>query len=302
MSRVDQALRRASGHGSVESEREPDSGVTRIHEFATEELRPAAVAKAQPSRVAVPSARVNDVRSTPRLATTVQGKIVIDPQVPNACVEEYRRLATTLHLLQAQKGTKTLIVSSALPRDGKTLTSTNLALTLSESYKRRVLLLDADFRRPSVHEIFGLQNVQGLSDGLLGTNPLPVIRVTNQLTVLPAGAPTASPMAMLTSERMRQFMREARERFDWVILDTPPVGLISDASLLADLVDGVLLVIGAGGTPHAAIKRAISEFGRERILGVVLNRVVEDAAKKTYYGHYYNGDYYQSSPGEKKTV
>jgi Mrp family chromosome partitioning ATPase len=86
---------------------------------------------------------------------------------------------------------------------------------------------------------------------------------------------------------MRSIISEARSQFDWVILDTPPVGLISDANLLASLAEGVLLVVGAGETPYAAVQRAVSEFGRERIMGVVLNRVNDKVLAGTYYREYY---------------
>ena len=286
MSRVDQALRRAAGR-AVDDAAEPES--TRFEDFPTEERR---VATVVPKTRPFPPAAAPFAASGPltHLAPAVDGKVVIDSQISGASVEEYRRLATTLHLMQELNGLRALIVSSALPRDGKTLTSTNLALTLSESYERRVLLVDADFRRPSVHGIFGLSNTSGLADGLRGESPtsMPFIQASPYLTVLTAGVFHGSPMAGLTSERMRQVMTDWRARFDWVIVDTPPVGLISDANLLASLVDGVLLVIGAGATPYAAIKRAVSEFGREKIVGVVLNRVTDDIAKKTYYGEYYD--------------
>jgi capsular exopolysaccharide synthesis family protein len=175
------------------------------------------------------------------------------------------------------------------------LTSTNLALTLSESFKRRVLLIDADLRRPSIHEVFRLPNTRGLADGLRSESPgtLPLIEVTPKLTVLPAGTPDNSPMAGLTSDRMRAVLKEASERFDWVLLDTPPIGVISDANLLAGLVDGVLLVIGAGTTDYPSIKRTIAELGQDRILGIVLNRVADDIADYSYYEEYY----YSSTEG-----
>jgi capsular exopolysaccharide synthesis family protein len=181
------------------------------------------------------------------------------------------------------------MVSSARPRDGKTLTSTNLALTLSESFKRKVLLVDADLRRPSIHEVFRLPNAHGLADGLRSeaSGTLPLIEVTPKLTVLPAGTPDNSPMAGLTSERMRAVLKEAATRFDWILLDTPPIGVIADANLLAGLVDGVMLVIGAGTTDYAAIKRTITELGESRIIGIVLNRVVGDIATNAYYEQYY---------------
>jgi Mrp family chromosome partitioning ATPase len=113
--------------------------------------------------------------------------------------------------------------------------------------------------------------------------------VSEWLTVLPAGMPDHNPMAGLTSERMKGVLAEAAGRFDWVILDTPPIGLISDANLLAGLVDGVLIVIGAGTTDYTAVQRLISQVGRERIIGVVLNRVQEETAQLRYQRDYYGG-------------
>ncbi len=290
MSRVDQAFKRASGRIPAESVNDAEDGSIRVDEFPAEDRRASAVVHRarQISRPRETVPAEPEIRPA-QLASDVDGKVVTDNETSWASVEEYRRLAASLHLMQKQKGLRSLIVSSALPRDGKSLTSTNLALTLSESYKRRVLLIDADFRRPSLHRIFGLPNAGGLAAGLRGTGPisLPFVQLTNYLTVLPAGVTDNSPVAGLTSERMRSVVLDVQERFDWVIVDTPPVGLISDANLLASLVDGVLLVVGAGSTPFDAITRAVSEFGRERILGVVLNRVVGEVSKKRYYDGYY---------------
>lgn len=248
------------------------------------------------SSIAAP--RAGALRPLANLGAGVEGKLVTDAETSLASIEQYRRLAATLHQLQVQSGLKKLMVSSALPRDGKTLTAANLALTLSESYKRNVLLIDADFRRPGVHEVFRLPNNVGLAEGLLtgSTSALPLLEVSPRLTVLPAGRPDSAPMAGLTSERMRMIVQEAAARFDWVILDTPPVGLISDANLLASLVDGVLLVIGAGWTDCAAAKRAVGELGRDRILGVVLNRIeAVGVGSNGYYKQYYGS---RASPGD----
>jgi capsular exopolysaccharide synthesis family protein len=241
--------------------------------------------------------RAFDPHERPGLAAAVEGRTVVDNQTDPSSVEAYRRLAASLHLMQIQTGTRSLMVSSGLPRDGKTLTSTNLALTLSESYDRRVLLIDADLRRPSIHEVFQLSYRRGLSEALRGEpmESLPLIQVSPRLAILPAGHPDASPMAALTSERMRDLIREASQSFDWVILDTPPAALLSDANLLTALVDGVVLVISAGTTHYAAVKRAIEEFGAERIVGVVLNRVTEAEPARKYARHYYRSSRYGSS-------
>jgi capsular exopolysaccharide synthesis family protein len=278
--------------GDYPIEDEPSERASeRVSERASErssERAQAAVPRELPlNPIAAP--RAGTPRPLSRLGEFVEGKVVVDAETSPVSVEQYRRLATTLHQMQQQSGLKTLIISSARPRDGKTLTSTNLALTLSESFKRRVLLVDADLRRPSIHEVFRLPNAHGLADGLRSeaAGNLPLIEVTPKLTVLPAGTPDNSPMAGETSERMRTVLKEASSRFDWILLDTPPIGLISDASLLSHLVDGVLLVIGAGTTDYAAVKRTVTELGSDRIVGVILNRVAGDASSDDYYQQYY---------------
>jgi protein-tyrosine kinase len=223
-------------------------------------------------------------------AAGVAEKVVVDAETNPASVEQYRRLAAVLHHAQNERGLKVIMVTSALPGEGKTLTASNLALTLSESYQRRVLLVDADLRRPSIHQLFALPSLAGLSDGLrsIEDRKLTLVEVSSHLTVLPAGRPDPDPMSVLTSSRMQYVLDEAREKFDWVIVDTPPVGLMPDAHLLAAMVDGALLIIGAGMSPHRAVAKAADVIGRDRILGVVLNRVARnDMSHGAYYYSYY---------------
>jgi capsular exopolysaccharide synthesis family protein len=195
-----------------------------------------------------------------------------------------------LYLAQAQRGIRVIMVASALPSEGKTLTAANLALTLSESYEREVLLVDGDLRRPGAHQLFKVPNVSGLNDGVLDESDrkVPLIRISPHLSLLTAGRPEADPMKVLSSEKIRRVLEEARAKFDWVIVDTPPLGLITDAHLLASLVDATVLVVRAARTPVAAINRAVDAVGRDRIAGVVLNRV-EDGQVQTDYGPYYYG-------------
>src|SRR5262249_13197395 len=159
-----------------------------------------------------------------------------------------------------------VLTTSAAPGDGKTLTSTNLALVLSESYGRRVLLVDADLRRPSLHQICGFRRLTGLSEGLRSVNQekLTVVQVTSTLSLLPGGRPDPDPMDALTSERMRDILREAAERFDWVIIDTPPIGLVPDASLLSGMADTVLFVVRANRTRLPLVSKGIEAIGKER--------------------------------------
>jgi capsular exopolysaccharide synthesis family protein len=230
-----------------------------------------------------------------QMAARPDSHLIVNPELPAAAVEQYRRLAATLHHVQEDRGIRRVIVSSAVANEGKTITSTNLALTLSHSYAKRVLLIDADMRRPRVNFMFGIPNGAGLSEALDRADPrkLALVQVSPLLSVLPAGRATPDPIAGLTSSRMAAILDEAVERFDWVILDTPPVGLLSDARLLAAMADVAVLVVSAGSTPCAAVQRALDALGRERVLGVVLNRAEESVSGGDYYDYYG----YYGSPG-----
>jgi capsular exopolysaccharide synthesis family protein len=237
-----------------------------------------------------PPSRVQVRASTPSFVSNIsqRAKLVVGPDNDGIFIEQYRWLAATLHDAQLEKGLKTVMVTSAVPREGKTLTVINLALTLSESYARRVLLIDADLRKPSIHEVLGIPNDRGLSDLLRSDRPeLHAISVSPRLSVLPSGSVNDNPLAGLASARMRAFVEDMATRFDWVLLDAPPVGLLPDAQLLGRVAQAAVLVIRAGSTPYPVVDRAITELGRDCIIGTVLNGVEESNSPSTdYYGHY----------------
>jgi capsular exopolysaccharide synthesis family protein len=297
MSRIEEALQRTTSGGHarpIVSGRDSKTADERTLGQYPEEARSLGVrpgAHHDGTSARVIAAPRTGPRQLVSFDSSMEGKLIVQNAAPFA-VEQYRRLAGAMHELQVDRGLKTLMVTSALPREGKTLTVTNLALTLSESYRRRVLLIDADLRRPTVHEIFRLPNHRGLSDGLrVSAGPLPVLEVSDRLSVLPAGHPDSNPMAGLTSDRMQAILSEAAASFDWVLLDAPPVGLMPDAHLLARLSGAVLFVIGAGTTPYDLIQRCVSDLGPECIVGTVLNRVDLGSIPSNHYYH----SYYQSA-------
>ena len=216
-------------------------------------------------------------------------KLVVGEHADGQVIEQYRHLAAAFHQAQKASGVRSVTVTSALPAEGKTLTATNLALTLSESYQRRVLLIDADLRRPRMREIFGLPVSAGLTDVL--TSPrgdrLPVHHVAGNLWVLAAGRMVPDPMSLLVSPSMKQLIEDARESFDWVILDTPPIAILPDANLLSAMIDTALLVVSADSTPYPMVQRAIDAIGAQRVLGVVLNRAAKigPTGSYSYYGY-----------------
>lgn len=225
-------------------------------------------------------------------------KLIIATTVPHALREQYRRLGANLHHAQEEVGIKTLMVTSTVPDEGKTLTAVNIAMTLSESYRRRVLLVDADLRRPSLDEVFKLPKGFGLNEALTGRSDrkIAITQISRNLALLPAGSPNHDPMSTLTSERMRTLLKEAAATFDWVILDTPPIGILTDAKLLGTMVDGALLVVRAGRTPADLVQRSVDSLGKNRILGVILNRAQPRKGVKAYsYDYTYSYYYYTSS-------
>jgi len=227
-------------------------------------------------------------------ANAIQEKLVVGAKAEANLVEQYRRLAATLHHAQRQSGDRTVMIASAVEAEGKTLTATNLALTLSHSYQRRVLLIDADLRRPAIHDLFQLDNRIGLGDILrqASVGRLPVHKVSPTLWVMTAGRPVPDPMSGLVSDTMKQILTEAVEQFDWVVVDTPPVALLPDANLLAAMIDLALIVVRANSTPYPLVQRAIEAIGTSRVLGVVLNRAERSELAGGYgyngYGYSYN--------------
>ncbi len=293
MSRIDEALRRAESGSATDGPavaavaEQPDASQAGLDRYAAERQAVRPVLRERPH--AIVSQRPIDHERPSDVHIARHPKLVLDRDIEPASLEQYRRLASALEQMQAEAGLKCLMVTSALPREGKTLTVVNLALTLSESYKRRVLLVDADLRRPSVHEVLGVPNDSGLAELLRRPeSPMKPIQVSATLSVLLAGRTHGSPIAGLSSDRMRGVLVDAVSRFDWVLVDTPPVGLLTDAQLVARLANGVLFVIGAGVTPCAVAQRSIAEIGAERIVGTVLNRVDPRALPvRHYYGRYY---------------
>lgn len=205
-------------------------------------------------------------------------------------LDQLRSLAATLHQARTGREMKVIAVTSSVSGEGKTLLAANLALTLSRSYMRQVLLIDADLRRPNLHRLFGIPSQEGIRDALEAVRegaPVPVQEVAPRLALLPAGKPVRDPISLLASDAMQRLMTAATSTFDWVIVDTPPVGMLPDVSLLSSLTDAVLLVVEAGRVRYDLVQRTVESVGADRIFGVVLNKVPETDIVAAYGMHYY---------------
>jgi capsular exopolysaccharide synthesis family protein len=302
MSRIDQALTVWEGaHSPTASDAQPATAAVTSplnlypQEHAVERQATASEPASEPAAVAAPAApekpagRAGSPAMHPRSAryADVQARLVTAAS-NTVSLEQYRRLAAVLHDVQVEKQLKTVMITSAVPQEGKTVTLMNLALTLSQSYARRVLMIDADLRCPSLHAVLGIPNGRGLSEALRdGRHELPIVDVSTRLSILTAGHPGPTPLAGLISTRMGEVIDECAARFDWVLIDTSPVGVLPDASVLGRLVGGVIFVIRAGSTPAATVERAIAEIGSDTIIGTVLNQVEDRRIPAAgYYGQY----------------
>ncbi|MEJ7810646.1 MAG: polysaccharide biosynthesis tyrosine autokinase [Gemmatimonadaceae bacterium] len=217
----------------------------------------------------------------------------ISGPVSTPMTEAYVTLRTNLLFTQATTKLKTILVTSTAPKDGKTTVAANLARTLAQ-HGTRVLLVDCDLRRPRVHRMFGVQAKPGLADVLLDPQRLDeaIHRPGNrELYVLPAGASPPNASQLLSSGAMRELLDKLCATFDMVVLDSPPVLAVADASILAGLADGILFVVRAGSTERDNATGALQQLSAvgARVVGVVLN---DPDAKVPEYGGYYYKYYY----------
>jgi protein-tyrosine kinase len=204
--------------------------------------------------------------------------------------EQYRSLRTRISRVENGRAVRVLIVTSPAKGDGKSLTAANLALAMAEEFSQRVLLIDADLRRPAVHHLFGLPDSPGLTDVLMGGVPLDDALVTladHHLTVLPSGVPPNHPAELLGSAAMRRMLDTLRTRFDRLILDMPPVAPLADVHIAAAMADGILMIVRAGMTQKPAIERALAGLDMTKVLGLVLNEVGAEATYQDYAGYRY---------------
>lgn len=216
--------------------------------------------------------------------------------------ESYRALRTSILLSSIGSAPKIIMVTSALPQEGKTTTSINTAIVLAQK-GGRVLLVDADMRRPTIHQTFKLRNRTGLSTVLTGSSQADDLIVSSSilpnLFVLPAGPPPPHPAELLDSSVMRTLLEKWRGQFDHVIIDTPPVLSVTDAVLLSAQMDTVLLVIRSAQTSKDALRRSRDVLAQvnARVMGVVVNAIDLQSpdAYYYYYGSNYAGKYYDES-------
>ena len=235
-------------------------------------------------------------------ATLAKHRIVaMIPDGPD--IDFYKVLRTRILRRIQDQGGRSLMITSAVPGEGKTVTAINLALTFAMGYEQTVLLVDGDLRIQRIHELMGYESDKGLLDYLLAERPLLDIIVwpgIEKLTVISGGRTIHESSEILSSARMRELVAEMKSRYPerYVIFDVPPVLIGADAMAFAPLVDGIIVVVQAGQTSMREVNHALQLLPKEKVLGLVLNRASTD--KNLYYSHYYSGKQQTINPPEEK--
>jgi len=222
----------------------------------------------------------------------VSGSLVAALDPSGAAAEDYRTLRTSLLYMFVDSPPKVIMMTSPRPREGKSTTCANLGVVLAQADKK-VLIMDCDFRKPVVHTTFGVRNLRGLVDVLAGACDLS--EVIQETTVGPkvatVGPVPPNPTELLSSNRFAEILAHVRQEFDYVLIDAPPVGLVSDPAILATKSDGVLLVVDAQNTRKGTVRQAMRslEAVGANVLGTVMNNVNVSRSNYARYQSYTYG-------------
>ncbi len=300
MSRIHDALKKAEQDRRDLFSSEPDSAPERLEPFLAPvpgagEDRGAGVVRGDggglPLRSlheASPVTLEGWVTDCPAASWKPDPKSVLfnDSGIRQLGMEEFRTLRT--HLLQVRERVplQTILITSVLPSEGKTFVAANLAQAFVQQRGRRVLLIDADLRLSRLHSLLGAVLTPGLSEFLRGEAEASSIiqrGTPENLFFIPGGRAASNPTELVGNGRLKNLLHRLAPLFDWIVVDSPPCVPLSDASLLADLCDGVLMVVRSGKTPFDIAQKGSQQFRERRLLGVVLNQVAPQSAYSSYY-------------------
>lgn len=220
-------------------------------------------------------------------------KLVVVSAPDSIDAENFKILRCQILFPKQGKRPRVIMVTSALPGEGKTFIAANLAASIALGFNEHVLLVDCDFRRPSVHKMLGISLAGGLYEHLMGKATIADVIIKTgfgKLSAIPAGSPSPNPSELIASQMMRDFLQEVRNRYDdrYIVIDSTPAQVTAEANVLSQYVDGILFVIMAGRTPREAIEKSMENLGKEKILGIVFNGYDQSyQGYRKYYKKYY---------------
>ena len=299
MSRIYEALQRA------DLERKAAQG-SKVEQFAEPAVAPG-IEEPPPARADVVLENIAQYRWRPSIASfpTLADR--------GAGVEQFRSLRSRVYQARYEAPLKTILVSSGMPSEGKSFVAANLAMSLARNSVNNILLIDADLRRPTLHNLLGAPNAPGLSEYLAGTVELNAImqrdlspetpvnasqRSISNLTFIPSGQCDDNSSELVANHRIEELVATLSPCFDWILIDSPPVLAVTDAVELARAADAVLLVARGARTPYDVAQRTQATFSNSRILGFVLNDVKGAPRHGSYY--YYYGEHEDSGHDKQR--
>ena len=222
----------------------------------------------------------------------------LDQKSPIA--EAFRTVRTNISFSDVDNEVQTILFTSTKQNEGKSTVISNVAYSFSKLENCKVLLMDLDLRNPTVHKMFGVSNTYGLMDNLKNDRPLEkcIHKIEENIHVLPTGAIPPNPTEILSSKKMAKFLKDVKSQYDYIFIDAPPVGVVSDATIISSNVDGVMYVVGAKETDLSHAQVAIDNLKKAdaNIIGSVLNKYEMNQSSYSYYGYYYEQD---EAPGSR---
>ena len=267
--------------------------------------RPAAIPPARhdaPHQVKEPTpashskAGATQIPAYPELQWSDKLVMLSNPQSFEA--EQFRMLRTSLLFPGAENTARSIMITSAVPGEGKSFVAANLAISIAQGINEHVLLMECDIRRPSIHTYFGYGNAEGLSEYLAQGTPLADSLLKtgiNKLTILPGGKPPHNPAELLSSQKMGSLLEEVKSRYSdrYIIIDSPPPRLTAETNAIAKRVDGIIVVVKLGSTRREMVDDLVRTVGRDKIIGVVTNHHEISTLGYSGYGKYgKHGGYY----------
>jgi len=220
-------------------------------------------------------------------------KLVLD-EPSSAFAESFKSLRASIMLSSSDSPPKTILITSMAPKDGKTTIASNLAMAIAGSGSK-VLIIDCDLRRPMLHQVFGLENKTGLSTFISGTSGITIIRdgLPENLSIIPSGPIPPNPSELMISKRLKDLIRSLKNKYDFIIFDTPPIISVSDTLIISKIVDASLIVTRFGKTTYEMMSYGMKQLAgiEAKVIGTVINAV--DEKKSGYYYYHYNKEYYQ---------
>ena len=264
--------------------------LTQVWPFVAYDPAPAESKKKR--KVEAEASSKDESPSVSKIVHSVDPNLVVYHDPASVEAEIFKVLRTNILFPKDGTPPPSVMVTSALPGDGKSFIASNLAVSIAQGIEEYVLLMDCDMRRSTIHKIFGFDdNISGLSEYLSKDVPLTSLlrkTVVKKLTILPGGRTPNNPSELLSSQRMKDLLEEAKKRYKdrFIIVDSPPPHLTAETTALAKYVDGIVLVVRSGRTPKPLVDALIEKIGREKIIGVVLNGHQMPATERYGYGRY----------------